>query len=343
MNNGKNKKLLVTGGLGFIGSNFIRTAVYEHYFDVVNIDMMSAVSSDLSAAEFSGLENYTWLKFDISKADHWHDIFKSVQPDVVIHFAAESHVDRSISSAAPFIESNILGTFNLLERATEYFLHSKLENAQQFRVIHVSTDEVFGSLGSEGCFDETSAYKPNSPYSASKAASDHLVRAWHKTYGLPTIITNCSNNFGPFQNAEKLIPKIIQNCLASRDIPVYGDGKNVRDWIFVDDHVSALFGLIDKGLPGENYNIGADNEVTNIEMVMKICKLMEGKLKLRQGQLADLVKFVTDRKGHDFRYAVDSTKIRNATGWTPSTSLDQGLNATIDWYLMNQAKLGWQK
>lgn len=328
-------KLLVTGGAGFIGSAVIRRAISEHSMSVINVDCLTYAANLDNLKDVAGDPGYSFEQADIADEDAMRDVFAKHKPDAVMHLAAESHVDRSIDGPGDFIRTNINGTYVLLQAAREYLDTAPTEVAERFRFHHVSTDEVYGSLGDEGKFLETTPYSPRSPYSASKASSDMLVRAWGETFGLPIVITNCSNNYGPYQFPEKLIPVVILNALHGKTIPVYGDGKNVRDWLYVDDHAEALLTVLAKGRLGETYNIGGDNEMANIDLVREICAVMD-RLKPDGAPHADLINFVTDRPGHDFRYAIDASKIKNELGWTPSIKGFDGLEMTIRWYLDNE-------
>ncbi|MEL7105173.1 MAG: dTDP-glucose 4,6-dehydratase [Pseudomonadota bacterium] len=329
-------KLLVTGGAGFIGSAVVRLAVGRG-LDVVNLDALTYAGSLTNVASVEGAPGYAFEEVDIRDRAALTRVFDTHAPDAVMHLAAESHVDRSIDGPAAFIETNVTGTMNMLEAARAYW--EGKGKPEGFRFHHISTDEVFGSLGETGQFTETTPYDPRSPYSASKAASDHLVRAWHETYGLPIVLTNCSNNYGPYHFPEKLIPVVILAALEGRPIPVYGQGVNVRDWLYVEDHADALLCVLAKGTVGQSYNIGGENEVSNIDLVKKICALLDER---RPGGAPHekLIKFVTDRPGHDMRYAIDPTRIRNDLGWRPSVTLDEGLAKTVDWFLANEA--WWQ-
>ncbi len=322
-------KLLVTGGAGFIGSAVVRLAVARGH-QVVNLDALTYAACQDNVAAVAGSDLYAFEHADIRDRAALDRVFARHRPDAVMHLAAESHVDRSIDGPADFVQTNITGTFNLLEAARAY------ARPDGFRFHHISTDEVFGSLGPEGQFTETSPYDPRSPYSASKAASDHLVRAWGETYGLPVLLTNCSNNYGPYHFPEKLIPVVILNALAGRPIPVYGQGLNVRDWLYVEDHADALLTVLEHGLVGRSYNIGGENEVRNIDLVHKICALLD-EMRPQGAPHARLIRFVTDRPGHDARYAIDPTRIRQELGWRPSVTLDEGLRRTVRWYLDNEA------
>jgi len=331
-------KLLVTGGAGFIGTNFIR-AVFEKKpeWEVVNLDFLTYAGNpkNLLDIETGYPDRYRFVQGDIKDSELLKRLFETEKFDAVVHFAAESHVDRSIYGPGAFIETNIVGTYQLLEAARSYW-ESKSE-WPNFKFLHVSTDEVYGSLGPEGYFKETTPYDPSSPYSASKAGSDHLAKAYYRTYGFPTVITNCSNNYGPYQFPEKLIPLMILNIQEEKPLPVYGDGKNVRDWLFVLDHCDALLTVLTEGQNGETYNIGGGEEMQNIDVVNLLCNLLDAKLG-RQGEKSSsrLIHFVKDRPGHDRRYAIDSTKIRSELGWTPQHDFKTALAKTVDWYLDNQ-------
>jgi len=326
-------KLLVTGGAGFIGSAVIRAAIAQGH-EVVNVDVLTYAACLENLASIDTAPGYVFERADICDVAEMARIFAQHQPDAVMHLAAESHVDRSIDGPKAFIDTNVSGTFTLLTAALQYWNDTGRPDGWRFH--HISTDEVFGSLGETGLFLETSPYQPNSPYSASKAASDHLVRAWHETYGLPVVVTNCSNNYGPFHFPEKLIPVVILNALAGKDIPIYGDGSNVRDWLFVEDHAEALLLAVQKGEVGRTYNIGGNNEATNLEIVKQICGILDAK-RPKDQPYAGQITFVTDRPGHDRRYAIDASRIRDELGWTPSRTLSQGLEETVDWYLANEA------
>ena len=329
-------KLLVTGGAGFIGSAVVRLAVARGH-EVVNVDALTYAACLENVASVSGSNLYTFEQADIRDRAALDRVFATHRPDAVMHLAAESHVDRSIDGPGDFIETNITGTFNMLEAARAYW--TRAGRPDGFRFHHISTDEVFGTLGETGKFTEDTPYAPNSPYSASKASSDHLVRAWHETYGLPVVMTNCSNNYGPYHFPEKLIPVVILNALAGKPIPVYGKGENVRDWLFVEDHADALLLVVEKGALGRSYNIGGENEAKNIDIVRTICALLDEMHP--QGAPHDrLITFVTDRPGHDLRYAIEPARIREELGWRPSVTLEEGLRRTVRWYLDNAA--WWQ-
>lgn len=328
------KKCLVTGGCGFIGSNYIRTVLdREENLHIVNLDKLTYAGNIQNLNGISS-NNLTIVKGDICDVDLVNSLFEKYQFNTVVHLAAESHVDRSIEGPAEFIQTNVVGTLNLLEQSR--FFYNKTNN-DNFRFLHVSTDEVYGSLGDDGKFLETTPYDPSSPYSASKAGSDHLVRAWNRTFGLPTLITNCSNNYGSYQFPEKLVPLMIINCLQGNPLPVYGKGENVRDWLFVGDHCDAIHTVLAKGEIGETYNIGGNNEIKNIDVVTIICSLLDEISPRKNGSsYSDLITFVKDRPGHDFRYAIDAGKIRNDLGWSPNESFETGIRKTIHWYLDNQ-------
>ena len=386
-------KIVVTGGAGFIGSNLVHLLVSKGH-QVLNIDKLTYAGNPCSLSDLEGNPNHTLLQADICDAEAMRKAFADFRPDWVMHLAAESHVDRSIDGPGEFIQTNILGTYVLLQTALKYWrelVEKETGNRRQvtasstlspdacslppsssFRFLHVSTDEVYGSLGEQGLFTETTPYDPHSPYSASKAASDHLARAWRDTYGLPVIVTNCSNNYGPFQFPEKLIPVVILKALRGEPIPVYGKGENIRDWLYVEDHAEALLAAISKGKPGETYNIGGNNEMKNIDLVSLLCSILdekvesgklnaagaiatsnsseaslawreqhEGKAGMRKGSsFADQIAFVTDRPGHDLRYAIDATKIKNELGWEPKQDHESGFRKTVEWYLENEA--WWQ-
>jgi dTDP-glucose 4,6-dehydratase len=325
-------KILVTGGAGFIGSAVVRLAVRRGH-EVVNLDALTYAANPENVASVSNSPLYHFEQADIRDREALDRVLDQHQPDAIMHLAAESHVDRSIDGPGDFIETNITGTYNLLEAARAYW--TRQGKPDGFRFHHISTDEVFGSLGDTGQFTEETPYDPRSPYSASKAASDHLVRAWHETYGLPVVLTNCSNNYGPFHFPEKLVPVVILNALHGRPIPVYGDGGNVRDWLYVEDHADALLLVLEKGELGRSYNIGGENEAKNIDLVRTICAEMD---RLRPGNAPHerLITFVTDRPGHDRRYAIDPDRIRNELGWRPSVTVEEGLRRTVEWYLDNE-------
>ncbi len=324
-------KVIVTGGAGFIGSAVVRLAIARGH-EIVNLDALTYAACLDNVASVSKSPLYSFEEADIRNRAALDRIFADHEPDAVMHLAAESHVDRSIDGPGTFIDTNVTGTYTLLEAARAYW--TRRGKPAGFRFHHVSTDEVYGSLGATGKFTETTPYDPRSPYSASKASSDHLVRAWGETYGLPVIVTNCSNNYGPFHFPEKLIPVVILNALHGRPIPVYGKGENVRDWLFVEDHADALLTVLANGAVGRTYNIGGENEARNIDIVRTICRLLDER-RPENAPHDRLIEFVTDRPGHDMRYAIDPTRIREELGWRPSVTLDEGLARTVDWYLEN--------
>lgn len=326
-------KLLVTGGAGFIGSAVVRRAIADGH-SVVNLDALTYAACLENVAGVADHAGYAFVQVDIRDRTALDHAFETHKPDAVMHLAAESHVDRSIDGPGDFIDTNITGTYNMLEAARSYW--TAQGKPQGFRFHHISTDEVFGSLGPEGQFTEETPYDPRSPYSASKAASDHLVRAWAETYGLPVVLTNCSNNYGPYHFPEKLIPVVILNALAGKPLPIYGDGSNVRDWLYVEDHAEALLLVLEKGTLGRSYNIGGENERTNLQLVQTLCRLLDEKRPKAAGSYADQITFVTDRPGHDARYAIDPTRIREELGWRPSVTVEEGLARTVDWYLANE-------
>jgi dTDP-glucose 4,6-dehydratase len=331
------RRLLVTGGAGFIGSAVVRHAIRESDDRVLVVDKLTYAGNLDSLNSVSNDPRYAFARADVADAPKMRELFEAYQPDVVMHLAAESHVDRSIDGPGDFIQTNVVGTFALLQAALGYWRALGSAKQDAFRFHHISTDEVFGSLGADGYFCETTAYDPRSPYSASKAASDHLVRAWHHTYGLPVLITNCSNNYGPYHFPEKLIPLTIINALEGVTLPVYGEGANVRDWLFVEDHVRALFAVIGDGRPGHTYCVGGNSERANLDVVKAICALMdELSPNARIGPRESLISFVTDRPGHDLRYAIDPAKIGDL-GWQPRETFDSGLRKTVAWYLENRS------
>ena len=338
------KKILVTGGAGFIGSAVVRHIIQNTQDSVVNVDKLTYAGNLESLTEVANNPRYAFEQVDICDRAELDRVFAQHQPDAVMHLAAESHVDRSIDSADEFIQTNIVGTFNLLEAARAYWQQMPSEKREAFRFHHISTDEVYGDLhGTDDLFTETTPYAPSSPYSASKASSDHLVRAWLRTYGLPTIVTNCSNNYGPYHFPEKLIPLMILNALDGKPLPVYGDGMQIRDWLFVEDHARALYQVVTEGVVGETYNIGGHNEKANIEVVKTICALLEEIIPEKPAGVAryeDLITFVQDRPGHDVRYAIDAAKIGRELGWKPQETFESGIRKTVQWYLDN--KTWWQ-
>lgn len=333
-------KILVTGGAGFIGSAVIRHIINNTQDSVINVDKLTYAGNLESLVEVENNERYAFEQVDICDRVELERVFAEHQPDAVMHLAAESHVDRSIDGPAAFIETNIVGTYTILEATRAYWNQLDESHKTAFRFHHISTDEVYGDLeGTDDLFTETTSYEPSSPYSASKASSDHLVRAWLRTYGLPTIVTNCSNNYGPYHFPEKLIPLIILNALDGKSLPVYGDGMQIRDWLYVEDHASALYTVVTQGEIGETYNIGGHNEKANIEVVKTICSLLEELVPNKpQGvtQYQDLITYVTDRPGHDVRYAIDASKIARELGWKPAETFESGIRKTVEWYLANQ-------
>jgi dTDP-glucose 4,6-dehydratase len=331
-------RILVTGGAGFIGSALIRHLIRDTAHGVINLDKLTYAASPEALVEVAGDPRYAFEQADIADRAAVDRILKTHRPEAIVNLAAETHVDRSIDAPAPFIHTNVVGTVTLLEAVTDYWRALPAERRNAFRVLHVSTDEVFGALGREGSFTEVSPYRPNSPYAASKASSDHFVRAWHETYGLPVLISNCGNNYGPFQFPEKLMPLAILKALAGERVPVYGDGSNVRDWIFVEDHASALRQVLERGRVGETYAIGAGEERSNLQVVEALCDALDGAAGLLpSGPRRSLIQFVTDRPGHDFRYAIDSAKLRAELGWSPAAPFAIGLKRTVEWYLANRA------
>ena len=332
-------KFLITGGAGFIGSAVIRNIIHNTSDSVLNLDKLTYAGNLESLADVSGSRRYEFVRGDVCDRALLGNIFARFKPDIVMHLAAESHVDRSIEGSGEFIQTNIVGTYALLEEARNYWFSLNDKKKQNFRFHHVSTDEVYGDLEvDEGLFTEETSYAPSSPYSASKASSDHLVRAWHRTYKLPILITNCSNNYGPYQFPEKLIPLIILNALEGKDLPIYGNGKQIRDWLYVDDHARALLHAASYGEVGETYNIGGHNEMKNIDVVKTVCSILD---ELSPSKIDDIEKyeqlivFVTDRAGHDIRYAIDATKIENELSWTPDETFATGIRKTVEWYLEN--------
>ncbi|TVL51513.1 dTDP-glucose 4,6-dehydratase [Shewanella algae] len=333
------KTIFVTGGAGFIGSALVRFLINETDCHVINIDKLTYAGNLESLKSIDSHERYVFERADIVDKEAMRVLFENYQPDYVMHLAAESHVDRSIDGPGEFIQTNVVGTYSLLEAAREYY--KSLDEAKQtgFKFHHISTDEVYGDLGDNGLFTETTPYEPSSPYSASKAASDHLVLAWHRTYGLPVVVTNCSNNYGPYHFPEKLIPLMILNALEGKRLPVYGDGLQIRDWLFVEDHARALYKVVTEGKVGETYNVGGHNEKTNIDVVKTICNLLEEfapNKPLGVAQYQDLITYVADRPGHDVRYAIDASKIKRELGWAPEETFESGIRKTVEWYLSNR-------
>ncbi|WP_214455853.1 dTDP-glucose 4,6-dehydratase [Klebsiella quasipneumoniae] len=338
-------KILVTGGAGFIGSAVVRHIIENTQDEVRVMDCLTYAGNLESLAPVAGSERYSFSQTDITDAAAVAAQFSEFHPDIVMHLAAESHVDRSIDGPAAFIQTNVIGTFTLLEAARHYWSGLGEEQKQAFRFHHISTDEVYGDLhGTDDLFTEETPYAPSSPYSASKAGSDHLVRAWNRTYGLPVVVTNCSNNYGPYHFPEKLIPLTILNALAGKPLPVYGNGEQIRDWLYVEDHARALYKVATEGKSGETYNIGGHNERKNIDVVRTICAILDKVVAQKPGNIthfADLITFVTDRPGHDLRYAIDATKIQRDLGWVPQETFESGIEKTVHWYLNNQT--WWQR
>lgn len=330
----RSKTLLVTGGAGFIGSAVVRQLINNSNYNVVNIDKLTYAGNLESLKEISANPRYKFEQVDICDKGGMSRVFEQYQPIGILHLAAESHVDRSITGPGEFIQTNIIGTYNLLECAREYY--TKLSDKTQFKFVHISTDEVFGSLGDTGYFSETTSYDPRSPYSSSKASSDLLVRAWYHTYNLPIVITNCTNNYGPYHFPEKLIPLVINNALQGKELPIYGQGNNIRDWLYVEDHAKGIILAYEKGVLGESYCIGGHNERTNLEVVKTICNILDELKPKVNGSYSEQITYVTDRAGHDFRYAMDPTKIQTELGWKPEENFDTGIKKTVQWYLDNQ-------
>lgn len=328
-------RIIVTGGAGFIGSALVRHLVLEKGDDVLTIDALTYAGNMASLRDVDDRPNHRFLKADICDRDAMDAVIAEFRPDRIMHLAAESHVDRSITGAADFIRTNIMGTFTLLEAARAYWLALDVDAKEAFRFLHVSTDEVYGSLGAEGLFTEETPYDPSSPYSASKASSDHLAKAWQRTYGLPIVVSNCSNNYGPYHFPEKLIPLIILNALDGRPLPVYGKGDNIRDWLYVEDHARALDLIAERGRPGETYNVGGRNERQNIEVVRRICQTLD-RLVPGDSPREALIEFVTDRPGHDARYAIDATRLETELGWRAQETFETGIDKTVQWYLDNE-------
>lgn len=327
-------RVIVTGGAGFIGSALVRYLVLEQHYEVLTIDALTYAGNLASLRAVEGKPNHRFLHADIRDAAAMQHAITQFRPDRIMHLAAESHVDRSITGAADFIQTNVVGTFTLLEAARHYWNSLAGMAKADFRFLHVSTDEVYGSLGAEGLFSETTPYDPSSPYSASKAASDHLAKAWQRTYGLPVVVSNCSNNYGPYHFPEKLIPLTILNALHGRALPVYGKGDNVRDWLFVEDHARALDLIVARGRPGETYNVGGRNERQNLAVVMRICDVLDALIPAEQPR-RNLIEFVTDRPGHDARYAIDATRLETELGWRAHETFDTGIEKTVHWYIDN--------
>ncbi len=332
------KTFFITGGCGFIGSNFIHFLFKnEHIERVINLDKLTYAGNKNNLFTIEDNDCYHFIEGDISDQQVVNGILEKYKPDVIVNFAAESHVDRSIDNPYEFIQTNVMGTLNLLQESKKWLMNVNSKKRESFRLIHISTDEVYGSLGKTGKFLESTPYDPSSPYSASKASSDHIARSWYKTYNFPVIITNCSNNYGPYQFPEKLIPLTILNAISGKKLPVYGNGLNVRDWLYVDDHCKAIHTVIEKGRLGETYNVGGNNEITNIEIVEIICKILDDEIPLDNGKFyRDQITFVSDRPGHDFRYAIDAEKIKNELSWRPEESFETGIQKTVSWYLTNQ-------
>lgn len=331
------RTLLVTGGAGFIGSNFIHLALNNGVVRIINLDKLTYAGNLESLHDVEQNMRYTFVRGDICDPQLVAKVIHDYRPDAIVHFAAESHVDRSINGPAAFIETNINGTFVLLEAARKYWYDLKSSRKETFRFVHISTDEVYGTLGETGYFTEETPYAPNSPYSASKAAADHLVRAYFHTYGLPALITNCSNNYGPYQFPEKLIPLMILNALAGKELPIYGTGMNIRDWLYVEDHCRAILTVLEKGIVGEKYNIGGNNEKTNLYIVQTLCHILDNKYPRADGKsYQEQIRYVKDRPGHDLRYAIDAAKIGNELGWIPQETFETGIIKTIEWYLEHQ-------
>ncbi|WP_442505908.1 dTDP-glucose 4,6-dehydratase [Novipirellula sp. SH528] len=331
-------KILVTGGCGFIGTNLVRHLLADTDHDVVNLDKLTYAGNPHSLADVADSPRYSFVHADLADPVIVGEVMTKADPDAIMHLAAESHVDRSIDGPSEFIQTNIVGTFNLLDSSLRHYNQLPSERKEAFRFLHVSTDEVYGSLGDTGMFTETTRYDPHSPYSATKAASDHLARAWKTTYGLPVLITNCSNNYGPYHFPEKLIPLMIIKCLSEEPLPVYGEGLNVRDWLYVEDHARALTTVLTRGTPGETYNVGGNSERRNIDLVHAIVAILdEIKPRANGSSYSELITHVKDRPGHDFRYAIDSSKIQNELGWAPQRTLEERLRETVRWYLDNES------
>lgn len=328
-------RVIVTGGAGFIGSALVRYLVKQRGYEVLTVDALTYAGCEASLKEVGGCTNHRFLLANICDRAAMDEAIANFKPDRIMHLAAESHVDRSITGAADFIQTNIVGSFTLLEAARAYWNGLAAEAKSAFRFLHVSTDEVYGSLSDEGLFEETTPYDPSSPYSASKAASDHLAKAWQRTYGLPVVVSNCSNNYGPYHFPEKLIPLTILNALEGRKLPIYGKGDNVRDWLYVDDHARALDIIIEKGIPGETYNVGGRNERKNLDVVLRICEVLDSLCPMNKPH-AELIEYVADRPGHDARYAIDATRLETELEWQAQENFDSGIEKTVRWYLDNQ-------
>ena len=328
-------RIMVTGGAGFIGSAVCRYLVRDCGVAVCNVDKLTYAGVPASLKEIEDHHLYTFEQVDVCDKEKIDEVFASFQPDAVMHLAAESHVDRSIDGPAAFLQTNILGTYTMLDVAKKYWLNLSEEKKETFRFHHISTDEVYGSLGAEGLFEETTSYDPRSPYSASKASSDHLVKAWYHTYGLPVVLTNCSNNYGPYHFPENLIPLVLLNALDEQPLPIYGKGDQIRDWLYVDDHAKALVTVVEKGRLGETYNVGGRNERTNLGVVETICDALDQLCPRKDGTYRELITFVDDRPGHDMRYAIDASKLENELGWQAEENFDSGILKTIEWYLNN--------
>ena len=337
------KTYFITGGCGFIGSNFIHHLVRNKIANqIVNLDKLTYAGNEENLSFIKKKEGYHFIKGDIKNEKVIRDVLVKFKPDVIVNFAAESHVDRSIDGPMEFIQTNVVGTLNLLHESNLWLKSLNDQKRADFKFIHVSTDEVYGSLGRSGSFSEDSPYQPTSPYSASKASSDHLARSWFKTYNFPVIITNCSNNYGPYQFPEKLVPLTIINAISGKQLPIYGDGSNVRDWLYVDDHCNAIQKIIEKGMPGETFNIGGENEISNIQIVETICEILDNEIpSFIAESYKNQITFVDDRPGHDFRYAINASKIKNKLGWQPEESFETGIKKTVLWFLKNKA--WWEK
>jgi len=338
------RTIIVAGGAGFIGSNFVRTVLKQTSLRIVVYDLLTYAGSMLNLRDLNGAERFEFIRGDITQSDQLELLFKHWQPEAIVNFAAESHVDRSIDGPRNFLQTNVVGTFEMLEMARRYYNGLSTDQRRSFRFLHVSTDEVYGSLGAIGKFEESTPYAPNSPYAASKAAADHFVRAYHQTYALPALITNCSNNYGPFQFPEKLIPLTILNAINGRPLPIYGDGSNIRDWLFVDEHCEGILAVLQRGQPGSKYNLGGNSELTNLEVAGEVCRALDRLLPVYSNPVvavrglnsyADLITFVADRPGHDHRYAIDCSLIKRDLGWSPKVSFADGIQLTVAWYLKN--------